>query len=208
MAKKGVKQLGCMTNAERGSNITMIAAINAGGGFIPPMLIFPRVKFHDYMLKGAPVGSIGGTNPSGWSNEELFLKFLLHFIKYSNASIENPVVLLLDNHESHISVAAIRTAKDNGVIMATFHPHTSHKMQPLDVGVFGPFKTFYNRAMKDWMCRPGNISKPATIYDIPELVNRAFTLAFTPNNILAGFCATGIEPTVTFLVILTSCPAV
>lgn len=43
------------------------------------------------------------------------------------------------------------------------------------------------------MCRPGNISKPATIYDIPELVNRAFTLAFTPNNILAGFRATGIE---------------
>lgn len=38
MAKKGVKQLGAMTNAERGVNVTVIAAINAGGGFIPPML--------------------------------------------------------------------------------------------------------------------------------------------------------------------------
>lgn len=86
MAKKGFEQLGSMTNAERGSNNTMIAAINASGGFIPPMLIFPRVKFHDYMMKGAPVGSIGGTNHSGYSNEELFLKFLLHFLKHSNSS--------------------------------------------------------------------------------------------------------------------------
>ncbi|XP_054259709.1 uncharacterized protein LOC128984415 [Macrosteles quadrilineatus] len=176
-----------MTNTERGTNVTVIAAINAGGGYIPPMIIFPRVNYRDHMIKGAPVGSIGGANPSGWSNEELFVQFLLHFIKHSGASIENPVILLLDNHESHISVAAIQTAKSNGVIMVTFHPHTSHKMQPLDVGVFGPFKTFYNKAMKDWTTRPENVAKPATIYDIPELVNRAFLEAFTPKNILAGF---------------------
>lgn len=42
-----------MTSGERGTNVTMIAEINAGGGFIPPMLIFPRVNFRDHMLKGA-----------------------------------------------------------------------------------------------------------------------------------------------------------
>lgn len=77
------------------------------------------MKFHDHMIKGAPIGSIGGSNPSGWSNEELFVKFLLHFIKHASASIENPVILLLDNHESHISVAAIRLAKDNGYFPST-----------------------------------------------------------------------------------------
>jgi hypothetical protein len=40
-----IKQLGSMTSGERGQSITMIAAINAVGNHLPPMLIFPRVHF-------------------------------------------------------------------------------------------------------------------------------------------------------------------
>lgn len=91
------------------------------------MLIFPQKNFKDFMLKGAPVGTIGGANPTGWSNEDLFYQFFQHFIKYSRANKDNPVILLLDNHESHISVQTIELAKQNNVTMVTFHPHTSHK---------------------------------------------------------------------------------
>lgn len=194
LASKGLKQVGSMTSAERGTNITMIGAINAGGGFIPPMLIFPRKHFKDHMLKGAPSGTIGGANLSGWSNEDLFYDFFKHFIKFSGASKQNPVILLMDNHQSHISIPTIELAKENGVTLLTFHPHTSHKMQPLDRCVFGPFKAFYNRAMNDWMTTPGNVGKPATIYDVAELVGRAFTLAFTPSNIINGFKVCGLHP--------------
>lgn len=41
------------------------------------------------MLKGAPVGAVGGANPSGWSNEDLFFDYMQHFIKFSNASETN-----------------------------------------------------------------------------------------------------------------------
>lgn len=34
----------------------LIAAVNAIGNHIPPMLIFLRVNFKDYMLTGAPAG--------------------------------------------------------------------------------------------------------------------------------------------------------
>lgn len=44
LAKKGQKQVGGMTSGQRGYNVTMIGAINAGGGYMPPMLIFPRVN--------------------------------------------------------------------------------------------------------------------------------------------------------------------
>nr|XP_022910138.1 uncharacterized protein LOC111421198 [Onthophagus taurus] len=71
---KGIKQLGQMTSGERGQNVTMIASINAIGNHIPPMMIFPRVNFKLHMLKSCPIGSIGAANPSGWSNEQLFLK--------------------------------------------------------------------------------------------------------------------------------------
>lgn len=100
----------------------------------------------------------------------------------------------MDNHESHISVPAIRLAKENGVILVTLHPHTSNKMQPLDKSVFGPFKTYFNQAANEKLMTPGHIGKPLTIYDIAELVGKAFPPAFTPMNIANGFKATGFHP--------------
>nr|CAI5825039.1 unnamed protein product [Callosobruchus analis] len=194
LAPAGVKQVGSMTSAERGNTVTMIAASNAGGGFIPPMLIFPRVNFKDFMIHGAPEGTLGAATPTGWSNEALFVMFMKHFIKFARPSKERPVIILMDNHESHISVPAIRLAKENGVILVTLHPHTSKKMQPLDKSVFGPFKTYFNQAANEKMLTPGHIGKPLTIYDIAELVGKAFPRAFTPTNIASGFKSTGFHP--------------
>lgn len=80
IAPKCIKQIGSMTSGERGINITMIAAVNAIGNYAAPMLIFPCVHVRNHMLKGAPTGPIGGANPSGWSNEVLFLQYIEHFI--------------------------------------------------------------------------------------------------------------------------------
>lgn len=67
-----------MTSGERGTLVTMIAAVSASGNSVPPLFVFPRVNFKPFMLNGAPVGSIGAANPSGWSNEGTFLQFFKH----------------------------------------------------------------------------------------------------------------------------------
>jgi hypothetical protein len=69
-----------VTSGVRGTNVTMIVAVNAIGNHVLPMLIFPRVHFKDHMLIGAPTASIGGANPTDWSNENLFVDYLKHFI--------------------------------------------------------------------------------------------------------------------------------
>ncbi|KAB0802144.1 hypothetical protein PPYR_04330 [Photinus pyralis] len=192
LAPRGIKQLGSVTSGERGQNVTLIAGINAIGNHLPPMFVFPRVHFKEFMLKGAPVGSKGGANQSGWSNEKLFLEWLDFFIEHARPSKEKPVLLILDNHESHVSVAVIEKARVSGIKMLTFPPHTSHRLQPLDRTVFGSFKSHYNRAVNDWMsCNPG---KPLSIYEVAEMVGRAFPLAFTSKNITSGFAASGIVP--------------
>ena len=84
------------------------------------------------MLKGAPPGTKGTAHISELSNAKNFLEFLKHFIYHIKCSVGQPVLLLLDNHESHASIEAITFAKENGIIMLTFPPHTSHKLQPLD----------------------------------------------------------------------------
>lgn len=194
LASKDVKQVGWMTSEERGNAVTMIVAVNAGGGVIPPMLIFPCVNIKDSMLRGAPDGTIGGANPSGWSNGTMFLQFFKHFINYVKPSKERPVILLLENHESHIQIPVIESARKHGIIVVTFPPHTSHNFRPLDRSVFGFFKKYYNNAANERMLTPGHIGKPLTIYDIPQIVGKAFPLAFSPSNIAQGFKSTGLYP--------------
>lgn len=53
---------------------------------------------------------------------ENFLKEIFHFAKFSICSKIDPVLLLFDNHESHINIETIQFAKDNVIIMVTFPP--------------------------------------------------------------------------------------
>ena len=76
--------------------------------------------------------------------------------------------------------------------MLTIPPKTSHRLQPLDVSVFGPFKRSYNKAMDNWMrTYPG---KTLTIYEVPALVKEAQLCALMPRNILSGFKNIGTWP--------------
>lgn len=63
LAPKGQKQVGSITSGERVQNITLISARNAMGHTVPPLFIFPRLHFKDYILKGAPNGIVGMANP-------------------------------------------------------------------------------------------------------------------------------------------------
>jgi len=56
---------------------------------------------------------------------------LKHFAGCVRCSPASPVILI-DNHDSHISLPVIDFAKEHGIIMVSFPPHCSHKLQPLD----------------------------------------------------------------------------
>ena len=89
--------------------------------------------------------------------------------------------MIMDNHESHLSIAAIGKARKLGIVLLTIPPNTSHKLQPLDVSVYGPFKTGYNKAMDNWM--KTNPGKSITIYEVPSLVTEAQMVTMTPRTI-------------------------
>lgn len=125
-------------------------------------------------------------------NEDSFCLFLLHFVKHAKPSKEKPCLLLLDNHESHLSISALNYAKDNGITMLSFPPHCSHKLQPLDRTVYGPLKRYFNVHADAWMSN--NPGKVMTIYDIAFIVGQAYPLAVTPNNIQSGFRVSGVCP--------------
>ncbi|XP_055902279.1 uncharacterized protein LOC129938634 [Eupeodes corollae] len=192
LAEKGTRQVNKVTSVERGALVTLCCIISATGQFIPPVMIFPRVHFKDHMLSGAPPATLGLANSSGWMNSECFVKVMEHFVNFTLSSKENPTLLIMDNHESHINLNALNIAKDNGVVILTLPPHSSSKMQPLDVTVYKPFKTAYNNAIDNFMMQ--NPEKTFTIYDIAAAAGYAFEKSMTPSNIVAGFRKTGIYP--------------
>lgn len=192
VARRGTRQVGAVTSAERGTLVTLAFAANALGNVIPPLFIFPRVRYHDHYVRDGPVGSIGTANPSGWMQDATFLVFLEHFKKHTNASPTNRVLLVLDNHSSHVHINTLDFCKENGITLLSFPPHCSHKLQPLDRSVFGPLKKAINSACDAWMRT--NAGKTMTIYDIPGIIRTATPLAFTQDNIQAGFSKTGIYP--------------
>ena len=192
VTEMGRKQVGAITSGERGELVTLVCAINATGNAIPPYFIFPRVRYRDHFISGAPAGSKGSCSRSGWINEDLFCDYLRHLVQNTRCSKDNQILLLLDNHDSHITLEAVNIARANGICMLTIPPHTSHRLQPLDRSVYGPFKAHYNRAVDGWL--RSNPGKTVTIYDIPGVVNTAFQRSMSRDNIVSGFRATGIYP--------------
>lgn len=91
-----------------------------------------------------------------------------------------------------MSIEAINLAKENGVHILTVPPHSTHMMQPLDVGVMKPFQTFYSSAVDSWMsAHPG---QPFTIYNVASCVGVAHSRAMVPQTIINAFRKTGIFP--------------
>jgi hypothetical protein len=140
IARRGCKQIGKLISAERGKLVTLALAVSATGNTVLPFFIFLRVNFRAHFVNGARAGSEGDANPTGWMKAEQFLKFVKHFVSHVKPSKERPVVLPLDNHNSHFSIAALDYGKENGVTVLAFPHHRSHKLQPLDRSVSGPRK--------------------------------------------------------------------
>jgi hypothetical protein len=98
----------------------------------------------------------------------------------------------MDNHQSHLAVKVLNITKENGVVLLSFPPHTSHKLQPSDRSVYGTFKKFVTNASDAWL--KSNPGRTMTICDIPSIVRQSLPNALTPNNIKSGFLVTEIWP--------------
>ena len=192
LAQVGCKQVGRIVSAEKGTTTTVVCAINPSGVYVPPMLLFKRKNMNKNLMKSAPYGAVGVPSPKGWMDTDIFVKYLKHFISYVKPSESHPCLMILDGHASHKSLEAVTLAKENNITLLTIPPHTSHKLQPLDVSFFGPLKKRYNRELDKWTV--SNPGKRVTDYEIAELFARAYEAVASIDKAKTGFGKTGIFP--------------
>jgi hypothetical protein len=70
--------------------------------------------------------------------------FFKRFVQ-GGISISNRHLLILDGHESHVTLKAIEYARQFGLDMVILFLHTFHTLQPLDMAWFKPFKTNFRK---------------------------------------------------------------
>ncbi|GBP12702.1 hypothetical protein EVAR_10342_1 [Eumeta japonica] len=59
IARRGRKQVGALTSAERGATITVEICFSASGQYMPPMMIFPRKRMDPQLMLNAAPGAWG-----------------------------------------------------------------------------------------------------------------------------------------------------
>ncbi|GBM76068.1 hypothetical protein AVEN_167488-1 [Araneus ventricosus] len=193
LALRGKKQVGTLKSAERGVLVTAETCVNAAGNFLPPMFVFPRKKENPLLMDDAPPGSFAVYHESGWIKKETFLVWFKKFIEHSNPGPKKPVLLIIDGHNSHTkSLELVNLARENNVVLLCFPPHTTHRLQPLDVSFMAPLSTFYEQETRKWLINhPGRC---VTIYQVGKLFKAAFSRAATVQTAVKGFEKTGIYP--------------
>ena len=194
VATKGVRQVRKASSAERGKNTTALCCMNAAGNFLPPMIIFPRKRFQDILMQGAPAGAIGGVNVkgTGYIDQTLFLRWLHHFQAVTNCSINAKHLLLLDGHESHKTLEAVEYGRTNGIVMISLPPHSSHRLQPLDRTFFKTLNTNYERQVHSFMM--SHHGERVTQFHVAGLFGAAYNRSATVISAANGFRCTGIWP--------------
>ena len=109
---------------------------------LPPFIVYKGKHLYTTWTKGGADKGRYAVSESGWMEkanyESWFITMFLPAVKHLTES--RPVVLFFDGHHSHISVNLIEMSQARNVHLMLLPANTTHVLQPLDVGVYGPLK--------------------------------------------------------------------
>jgi hypothetical protein len=130
------------------TSLTMTECVNAEGNAIPPMIIIEGTAFLERYFTDLPDNYLVAYSTSGYTNDELSLEWAKHFVRESQKYLNGIYRLLLfDGFDSHCTQELLEVLEDHKVIAYRLPPHTSHFLQPLDVGCFQPYKHWHAQAV-------------------------------------------------------------
>ena len=182
--------------------ITLVASICMDGSWIPPTLIYQAVSGDVQNTWVTEVNPIDhnvhfASTATGWTNENLGFEWLTNifdrFTKEKARQGRDYRLLILDGHNSHLNMRFIDWCGLHRIILAFFPSHSTHRLQPLDVSLFGPLAQFYSEEADLWLQQCTGL-RSFTKRDFFTIFWVAFTKAFSKKNILSAFKKTGLQP--------------
>ena len=178
---------------------SVVECICADGESLPPFLILKGEKVTSSWIPTAALDLNWhfGASQKGWTTNEHGFQWLVRvFNPITRQKLgdnkDRTRLLICDGHDSHISAKFVAHCIENNIYLFLLLPHSSHLLQPLDVGVFSPLKSAVS-ANLDQLIRVG-ITRLEKVEWVESYI-RARPNAFTEKNIRAGWRHSGLAPT-------------
>jgi hypothetical protein len=129
---------------------------------------------------------------SGYTNKEISLILLNYIILHIRTSVDKlPKVLLIDRHGSYMDLDFTIKATALNIHLYPFPSHLTYVLQPLNVGVFQPYKHWHKKAVQHAMRNLNlNYNIASFMRDLTEI--RAET--FKAGTIHSAFRKAGMWP--------------
>ena len=175
--------------------VTVIQSVSSCGYALPPMIIL-KAKMHLstwYEAGRIPPDWVIAVSDNGWTTDQLGLIWLKDiFNKWSQPrTIGSHRILIIDGHGSHQTAEFDLFCSKNNIIPLCMPAHSSHLLQPLDVGLFSPLKTTYGRKIGDSIRLGINHIDKEEFLTVYGQIRPA---AFSESNIKSSFAAAGLVP--------------
>src|SRR6266480_6801984 len=173
-------------------HITLTETILAAGWVIPPVITSQGSVHLQRHFQDLPDRYLLSVSDSGYINDEILIKTLKHINQFTKLRMKGKYrLLLLDNHECHLSLEFREYCEAEGIIPFTLLPHTTHFLQPLNVGCFQPNKHYHREAVNE-ATRMGN--RDYNRMDFFVDIERIRHQTFKELTIKSAFKKTGIWP--------------
>jgi hypothetical protein len=182
--------------------VTVIASISQAGVAIPPAIIYTAATNNHQDSWYEELNTVDCvahfiTSPNGWTNDEIGFEWLTKvFDRHTRRAARytrDYRLLFLDGHSSHINMRFIEFCDQNKILLMAYPPHSTHRLQPLDVSLFNPLANYYSQNLDAWLRISRGICPISKRY-FWTLFKPAFDLAFSEKNIASSWRKTGLYP--------------
>lgn len=131
---------------------------------------------------------------TSWSDQSIGYDWLTqHFDPITREQTGEGVtrLLIIDGHTSHVAFEFLDYCLSHDIIVFCLPSHSTHLLQPLDVGLFSPLQHYYGRAVDDLIRTTHRGIHKGNFF---PLLQQAHRLTYTRENIEKGFKECGVVP--------------
>ena len=173
--------------------VSLIECISMDGRRLSPWIIF-KAKQHQKAWKEVLEAGEIVISDKGWTDNEIGLAWLERCFDPETRDIKKGEyrILLIDGHASHLTTQAIRFCINQKIILLCLPPHTTHKLQPLDIGIFLPLSILYTNRVEHF----GRYAATHFIdkVDFIEIYQQVRKEAISSVNIQKAWAKAGLSP--------------
>jgi DDE superfamily endonuclease len=173
--------------------VSIIECIGTNGYPLPAFVIFQGQRIQESRVNiQMDKQTILRVSDNGWTDRDIALDWLKHFDLYTKPQIRGKYrLLILNGHTSHVSVPFIEFCEQQCIIPLCLPPHSTHVLQPLDVGIFSPLAKAYKTHIQQH-----------SVFGAERITNEQFLKFFqlarqeaiSLGNIASAWRAAGLKP--------------